>query len=75
MENNYITNKQLADDEKKQNEVISNNYANLYVELEALKQELTNTSDKDLKRIGYLKSRIALLNKKKAAFEKRYFNY
>ncbi len=71
----FISNKQLADEERKQNETISNNYSSLYVELEQLEKELRNTPESDIKRIGYLKAKIALINKKKRSFEKHYFNY
>lgn len=71
----FISNKQLADEERKQNETISNNYSSLYVELEQLEKELKNTPESDIKRIGYLKAKIALINKKKRSFEKHYFNY
>lgn len=77
MENkkNYISNKDLEADEKKQNEIISSNYSFIYSKLAELENELKNTSEKDVKKVGYLKAKISLLNKKKKIFENRYFNY
>ena len=37
--------------------------------LEQLEKELKNTPESDIKRIGYLKAKIALINKKKRSFE------
>lgn len=71
----YISNKDLEADEKKQNEIISSNYSFIYSKLAELENELKNTSEKDVKKVGYLKAQISLLNKKKKIFENRYFNY
>lgn len=71
----YISNKDLEADEKKQNEIISSNYSFIYSKLAELENDLKNTSEKDVKKVGYLKAQISLLNKKKKIFENRYFNY
>lgn len=71
----YISNNDLIKDERKQNEIISNNYSFIYSKIAELENELKNTSEKDVMKVGYIKAQIALLNKKKKLFENRYFNY